>query len=89
MAAGEMSFDEYRAFLMDGFSSIAAYSLDGSLHYICIDPQHVADVTAAGSAVFDCLKTTCVWVKDNAGMESWSRLSEQNLRYDKWSVCRG
>ena len=22
-------------------------------------------------------------------IESWSRLSEQNLRYDKWSVCRG
>jgi hypothetical protein len=21
--------------------------------------------------------------------ESWSRLSEQNLRVDKWSVCRG
>jgi len=20
---------------------------------------------------------------------SWSRLSEQNLRVDKWSVCRG
>ena len=79
MAAGEMSFDEYRAFLMDGFSSIAAYSLDGSLHYICIDPQHVADVTAAGSAVFDCLKTTCVWVKDNAGMGSMYRSQHETV----------
>ena len=24
-----------------------------------------------------------------AGGESWPRLSEQNLRVDKWSVCRG
>lgn len=23
------------------------------------------------------------------GFESWSRLSEQNLRIDKWSLCRG
>jgi hypothetical protein len=23
------------------------------------------------------------------GMMSWSRLSEQNLRVDKWSICRG
>jgi hypothetical protein len=23
-----------------------------------------------------------------AGAESWSRLSEQNLRLDKWSFCR-
>ena len=23
------------------------------------------------------------------GVQSWSRLSEQNLRVDKWSVCRG
>jgi hypothetical protein len=23
------------------------------------------------------------------GVERWSRLSEQNLRVDKWSVCRG
>jgi hypothetical protein len=23
------------------------------------------------------------------GSLSWSRLSEQNLRVDKWSVCRG
>jgi hypothetical protein len=22
-------------------------------------------------------------------MQSWSRLSEQNLRADKWRVCRG
>jgi hypothetical protein len=22
-------------------------------------------------------------------VESWSRMSEQNLRVDKWSVCRG
>jgi hypothetical protein len=24
-----------------------------------------------------------------AGLLSWSRLSEQNLRVDKWSLCRG
>jgi hypothetical protein len=31
-------------------------------------------------------------VHDVQGVEerlSWSRLSEQNLRVDKWSVCRG
>ena len=23
------------------------------------------------------------------GQSSWSRLSEQNFRFDKWNVCRG
>jgi hypothetical protein len=26
---------------------------------------------------------------DCGGGQRWSRLSEQNLRIDKWSVCRG
>jgi len=28
-------------------------------------------------------------VPDEIGIVSWSRLSEQNLRVDKWSLCRG
>ena len=28
-------------------------------------------------------------VRHSTGLKSRSRLSEQNLRVDKWSVCRG
>jgi hypothetical protein len=28
-----------------------------------------------------------IWVQDD--LLTWSRLSEQNLRVDKWSLCRG
>ena len=28
-------------------------------------------------------------ITDRSGIQSWSRLSEQILRVDKWSVCRG
>ena len=35
------------------------------------------------------LEANPVFLERRLAVVSWSRLSEQNLRVDKWSLCRG
>ena len=60
---------------------VAEFSLDGSLHFICIDWRHVEELLAAGRAAYAELKNLCVWVKDNAGMGSLYR-SQHELVFE-------
>jgi DNA modification methylase len=73
MATGEMDRAEFTAFLAKAFQNLAAFSVDGSLHYLCMDWRHVEELLAAGRDVYGELKNLCVWVKDNAGMGSLYR----------------
>jgi hypothetical protein len=73
MASGKMSEDEFRQFLSKACSLLAKYSVQGALHFICIDSRHMGELLAAGREVYDELKNVCVWVKDNAGMGSFYR----------------
>jgi DNA modification methylase len=79
MASGEMSPGEYTEFVVEGLSPLAAFCVDGSLHFVCSDSQHVGEVLAAGREVYDCLKAWCVWVKDNAGMGSLYRSQHEMI----------
>jgi DNA modification methylase len=73
MASGEMDSAEFTAFLRDALRNLAAFSGGGSLHYVCMDWRHVAELLAAGGDAYGELKNLCVWVKDNAGMGSLYR----------------
>jgi hypothetical protein len=73
MASGEMNEAEFTAFLAQVCRNLAAFSTGGSLHYICIDWRHCAELLAAGRDAYGELKNVCVWVKDNAGMGSLYR----------------
>ncbi len=73
MAVGEMSAAEFTAFLATVFGLLATHSEDGSIHFICMDWRHLAEVLKAGSTAYTELKNLCVWVKDNAGMGSLYR----------------
>ena len=73
MASGEMSEAEFIAFLTDALSLLAHHSLKGSLHYICMDWRHMAELLAAGREAYSDLRNLCVWTKDNAGMGSFYR----------------
>jgi DNA modification methylase len=73
MASGEMNRSEFTAFLGHALRNLAAFSLDGSLHYVCMDWRHLEEVLAAGRDVYGELKNVCIWVKDNAGMGSLYR----------------
>src|SRR5260370_40057530 len=58
---------EFETFLRQVFRNLAAFSGDGSIHFICMDWRHVAERLAAGRDVYGELKNLCVWVKDMAG----------------------
>lgn len=73
MASGEMSTEEFVAFLRQTFKNLAAFSMEGSLHYIFIDWRHAWDVQMASQACYSELKNICVWNKDKGGMGSLYR----------------
>src|SRR6516225_8766402 len=56
MASGEMDQDEFTAFLAQVCRNLAAFSTGGSLHYICIDWRHCAELLAAGRDAYGELK---------------------------------
>lgn len=72
-ASGEMSRDEFTAFLTGSLKAMAEVSSDGSLSYVCMDWRHLGELLEAGGAVYDAHKNICVWAKTNAGMGSLYR----------------
>jgi len=73
MASGEMTSSEFTAFLQKAFENLAAHSVDGSIHFVCIDWRHIAELTAAAQSTMGDPKNLCVWVKDNGGMGTFYR----------------
>ncbi len=73
MASGEMTSDEFRQFLETVFGHMAAYSADGSIHFVCMDWRHMTETLAAGEDTYSELKNLCVWVKSNGGMGTFYR----------------
>jgi len=73
MAAGEMSQDQFTRFLTDVLGNMAGATRDGAIHFVCIDWRHMAELLAAGNAVYDDFKNLIVWTKTNGGMGSFYR----------------
>ncbi len=73
MACGEMSVAQFTAFLATVFFLLARYSLDGAIHFICMDWRHMAEVLAAGAQVYTELKNLCLWIKNHTGMGAFYR----------------
>jgi len=84
MASGEMSESEFTGFLQTAFRNAADVSMDGAIHYQCMDWRHVEEMMNAGRAVYSELKNICVWSKGNAGMGSFYR-SQHELVF-VWKV---
>ncbi|WP_321325441.1 DNA methyltransferase [uncultured Parasphingorhabdus sp.] len=73
MASGEMSEAEFADFLTRVATNLAAFSVDGSIHYICMDWRHIGELLAAGRSAYSELKNLVVWNKDNGGMGAFYR----------------
>ncbi|PTX57404.1 DNA modification methylase [Litoreibacter ponti] len=73
MASGEMTSDEFTDFLSVSVRNLADHSMDGSIHFLCMDWRHMPEMLAAGKRVYDDLKNLIVWVKDNGGMGTFYR----------------
>lgn len=73
MASGEMSVPEFTAFLRTSFQNLVRHSIDGSIHFICMDWRHMSEVLAAAEGVYAELKNLIIWAKDNGGMGTFYR----------------
>jgi DNA modification methylase len=73
MASGEMSPAEFEHFLKTAFANMAEVSVDGAVHFICMDWRHLGEVMGAAQGIYSELKNLCVWNKNNGGMGSFYR----------------
>ena len=73
MASGEMSETEYADFLTKVLKHLAANSIDGALHFVCLDWRHTNELISAARSVYAELKNICVWVKESGGQGSLYR----------------
>ena len=73
MASGEMSKSEFTAFLRRAFQNMTDHSVDGAIHFLCMDWRHQGEMLAAGEGIYSELKNLIVWVKDNGGMGTFYR----------------
>ena len=77
MASGEMTSPEFIEFLKQSLSNMATYSADGSVHFVCMDWRHGAELQAAADGIYSELKNICVWTKTNGGMGSLYRSAHE------------
>jgi hypothetical protein len=45
MASGEMTRAEFTAFLSSAFANLITHSVDGSIHFVCMDWRHMDGLT--------------------------------------------
>lgn len=73
MASGEMTEDQFTQFLRTAFENMATHSVDGAIHFICMDWRHMQEVLTASKTAYTELKNLIVWAKDNGGMGTFYR----------------
>jgi hypothetical protein len=73
MASGEMSQAEFVGFLEQALGHHVAHSVNGAIHFVCMDWRHLGELLAAGRSLYSEFKNLCVWEKTNAGMGSLYR----------------
>lgn len=75
VAGGEMSDIEFAQFLESVMSQMRAISVDGAIHYICMDFRHIWHMVEAGQRVYGTLspKQLVVWKKDCGANGSFYR----------------
>ena len=77
MASGEMTQREFTNFLRRALTNLAEFSVDGSIHFICMDWRHIRELADAADDAYTELKNICVWSKSNAGMGSLYRSAHE------------
>jgi DNA modification methylase len=77
MASGEMNQREFTNFLRRAVTNLAEFSVDGSIHFVCMDWRHIRELADAADDAYTELKNICVWSKSNAGMGSLYRSAHE------------
>jgi DNA modification methylase len=79
MASGEMSSEEFSAFLSIAFSYIFNYMQAGAVGFFRMDWRHLSELWAAANPLFGPMKNLIVWVKRNAGLGSFYRSQHEMI----------
>ena len=58
---------------------MAEVSLDGAIHFVCMDWRHIDELSAAGAEVYSELKNLVVWAKTNGGMGTFYRSQHEMI----------
>ena len=77
MAVGELDAVEFTSFLTRSCALMAKYSTDGSIHFLCMDWRHLAELLEAGRLAYSELKNCCVWDKGSGGLGSFYRSAHE------------
>lgn len=72
MASGEMSEEQFQDFLRISCRRLIEASIDGAIHFICMDWRGLQTLLNAASEYSE-LKNICCWVKSQGGMGSLYR----------------
>jgi DNA modification methylase len=72
-ASGEMSPQQFTAFLTTTLGETARTMRDGAIAFVCMDWRHMGELLAAGDSVFTEFKNLIVWNKTNGGMGAFYR----------------
>lgn len=86
MGSGEMSEVEFEAFLRTTFERLIEASVDGSIHYVCMDWRGLGPLLRAGDRYSD-LKNVCCWVKAQGGMGSLYRSQHEMVAVYKSGIA--
>ncbi|MDO8978722.1 MAG: DNA modification methylase [Afipia sp.] len=80
MGAGEMSRDQFVAFLSETVGALKPVLADGAILYLCMDWRHGSELCEAAAQNGLEQKNLCVWTKSNASLGSFYR-SQHELIY--------
>ncbi len=73
VASGEMTPAEFTQFLRTIFRLCVRFSINGSIHYQCMDFRHLREILDAGDGVYTQFKQLLVWKKHSAGLGAFYR----------------
>lgn len=79
MASGEMSSAEFSEFLIEALGPAADNSVDGALHYVCMDWRHYGELLAAGKEIYSELLNVVVWAKASGAQGSFYRSQHEEI----------
>lgn len=79
MTSGEMSEEEFGEFLGTAMRLMADFSVDGAIHYLCMDWCHDLELQLAARPVYGRAKQVIAWNKTNAGMGTFYRSKHEFL----------
>jgi DNA modification methylase len=71
--SGELTPPQFERLLEEALARAAERSVDGAIHFVCIDWRHLLELLTVGHRVFRELKNLIVWTKTSPGMGSFYR----------------